>query len=160
MILKMWERFRKFPGGRFLFSKFIGKYIPYTGSIGAEVLELEPGHVKLELKDRRAIRNHLDSVHAVALMNLSELTTGLVVTASLPPKYRAILRHFSIEYLKKARGTLSSQASFKLPEKLSEKQDCEVSVEVSNAESIVVCRAKATWRVGPDTPRSGGGASS
>ena len=44
--------------------------VPYTGRLGARVLTFEPGHVVVELKERRAVRNHLSSVHAMALWDL------------------------------------------------------------------------------------------
>ncbi len=154
MILETWKQFSRLPGGRFLFSRFIGRYIPYTGSIRADVLELSQGLARVGLKDRKSVRNHLDSIHAVALMNLSELTTGLAVTSALPKDYRAILKSFSIEYLKKARGTLKSEARFALKPDVSDKEDCEVQVEVRNEEDVVVCIARDIWRVGPSKVKS------
>ena len=71
-LMSWWQRTRKFPGGNFVFNKMLGFLVPYTGSIKPQVLELEPGHARAIMKDRRGVRNHLSSIHAIAQMNLGE----------------------------------------------------------------------------------------
>ncbi|MBX9769705.1 MAG: DUF4442 domain-containing protein, partial [Bdellovibrionales bacterium] len=65
-LFKAWEKLRKIPGGKIVFSELLRKFVPYTGSISAKVMELEPGSALVVLNDHMAVRNHLKSVHAMA----------------------------------------------------------------------------------------------
>lgn len=148
-ILAQWQRLSRLPGGAQIFSFFVGKFAPYSGSIGAVIRELGPGHAVVELKDRRKVRNHLDCIHAVALMNLAELSSGIAMMAGLPPGMRGILVGLQIEYFKKSRGTLRSSVDCTVPT-TRETINFEIPVEVKNAEGEVVCKAVAKWRLGPE----------
>ena len=152
VILAIWIRCTGFPAGDRIFSWLLGRKVPYTGSIGAVVRELAPGHARVELSDRRKVRNHLDSIHAVALMNLAELSTGLALNTGLPDDARAILTRLTIEYGKKARGTLTSECSIE-PPKTNERREVEVEAVVRNAAGDVVAKASARWLVGPVSPK-------
>lgn len=145
-ILQWWDRLSPLPGGRILFSKFIGRAVPYSGTIGAVVEELQAGHVVVTLRDRRAVRNHLRSIHAIALANLAELSSGLALNTALPPDCRGICTRFEVEYLKKARGTLRSECRVTLGP-ITEKRVETVAVEVKDASGQVVCTARAHWLV-------------
>lgn len=143
-----WQRLAPLPGGKWLFSKLVGWAAPYTGSIGARVESLEPGHVRISLRDRRAVRQHLGSVHAVALVNLAEVTSGLAMLGAAGPGVRGIVTGLRIEYHKKARGLLLAE-SFATPPVVTEPTDAEVTATISDAEGDVVAVATVTWRLAP-----------
>ncbi|MCZ7652329.1 MAG: DUF4442 domain-containing protein [Thermoanaerobaculia bacterium] len=147
-LLSLWHRLAPRPGGRWLFGFLLGRAVPYTGSIRPRVQELSPGRVRVAMRDRRAVRNHLGSIHAVALMNLAEVSSGLALLAGLPPDGRGILVGLSIEYLKKARGTLVASCDFP-PVTSAEKREVEVESTLRDAAGDVVARARARWLVGP-----------
>lgn len=149
-IQRLWAKLSPLPGGKAVFSRLVGTMAPYTGTIGAVVDDLRPGYARLHLADRRKVRNHLQSIHAVALVNLAEMTTGLAMTAGLPDGTRGILAGLSIEYLKKARGTLVSECETTCPE-TDERREVEVEGVIRDAAGDVVARAKARWLVGPAT---------
>jgi len=143
----LWLRLSPLPGGRWLFSRLVGWSAPYTRTIGASVVELSAGRAKVELRDRWAVRNHLHSIHAIALMNLGELTTGLAVTFGLPDDARGIPTRLTIEFVKKARGRLTSECSAP-PVDIATERDYDVEAVIKDLAGDVVARCTARWRIG------------
>ena len=143
-----WERLRPLPGGRRLFSWLLWRMVPYTSSVRPYVLELGPGYAKVRMSDRRRVRNHLNSIHAIALANLGEMASGLAVTVWLPPGARGIPVALSIAFLKKARGTLTAEARCPMPDTSREAEHDFVS-EITDSTGAVVARVTVRWRIGP-----------
>jgi acyl-coenzyme A thioesterase PaaI-like protein len=149
---RAWRVLSPKPGGKWLFSRLVGRMAPYSGSVGALVTELRPGHARVVLRDRRRVRNHLGSIHAIALMNLGELATGLATVASLPASSRSILTGLSMEYLKKARGPITAACDVSIPE-TGERLEHTVEGALTDASGDVVARVTARWLVGPEGKR-------
>jgi acyl-coenzyme A thioesterase PaaI-like protein len=147
-LLAIWRRCCRLPGGRRLFSFLVGRMAPYSGTIAPRVQELAPGRARVAMRDRRRVRNHLRSVHAIALMNLAEMATGLAMLSGLPASARAILTGLSIDYSKKARGTLWAEANVEVPSS-SERREYLLEAVIRDREGDEVARAQARWLVGP-----------
>lgn len=148
LLLALWGKLHGWRAGRWLFGRALFWLVPYSGSIRAEVLALEHGHARVKLRDRRAVRNHLSSIHAMALANLCELTSGLAMLTALPSGMRGILTGFHVQYLKKARGTLIAQSRVSRIE-ISSNQELSVAVEAFDASGACVTKAQADWKIGP-----------
>ena len=146
-MLRRWQCLSRWPGGRCLFSFMLGRFAPYTGTIGAQVKDIRPGYARVELLDRHKVRNHLNSVHAIALMNLGEVTTGLALLSGLKPGVRGIITGLSIEYFKKARGRLVSECTTTQPEVIDDIEH-EVYTDIKDQSGDVVARCTAKWRLG------------
>ncbi|HSK19452.1 MAG TPA: hotdog fold domain-containing protein [Longimicrobiales bacterium] len=145
-LLRSWNRLRGVPGGRWLFSRMVGRAAPYSGTMKARVLELEPGRAVVQLKDRRAVRNHLRSIHAIALANLGELSSGLAAAAAMPKGVRGIPTAITIEYLHKARGTLTATGTAALPE-VTEPVTADVYADIRDATGMTVTTVRVTWQL-------------
>lgn len=148
VLLETWNRYQRYPLGKSFFNWILWLNVPYTGSIRPEVLELSPGHARVRIKDRRLLRNHLNSIHAAALMNLAEVTSGLAFVVGVPKTAKAIVTGFQMEYLKKARGTLIGECDCQVPAS-NEVGEYEVEALIKNAEGVIVAKGRARWRVGP-----------
>ena len=147
-IMGLWARLKKLPGGKALFSKAIGRTAPYTGTIGARVIHLEPGTARLTMADRPAVRNHLKSVHAIALANFIEETTGLAMMSNMPDECRGIVTKIEVEYLKKARGLLTAESTAPQVDPTTSGEYF-VTTDVVNESGEVVARGGAHWKIGP-----------
>ena len=147
-LLQWWARLHRLPGGRWLFALIIRRGIPYTSSVRPEVLTIEPGHARVMMADRRRVRNHLNSVHAIALANLGEFYGGLAMTATLPPTVRGILVGIRVEYHKKARGVLLAECRCDVPP-VTATMNYEVVSRISNSSGDVVATVTAVWRLDP-----------
>jgi len=144
-----WRSVSALPAGKRLFSRLLGHYVPYTGNLGARIERLEPGHCVVTLRERRRLRNHLQSVHAMALANLGEMTTGLALMNSLPEQARGILVHFDIDYLKKARGMLSAECRCEIPAG-NQERELEISCDIHDSAGALVSVVTARWLIGPE----------
>ena len=143
-----WSRFKDLPGGRWLFSLLFGSVIPYSGSVKPRILELAPGRARISMDDRRSVRNHLKSIHAIALANLAEMTTGLALGFGLPDGMRTILVRVECEFLKKARGTITAVCDAPVFQGVVEKEVLVESI-LTNEEGEVVAKGRAVWLAGP-----------
>ena len=108
--LATFQSLARLPLGRQLFSRALCRKAPYFSSISPLVTALAPGHCEVRMKKRRAVTNHIGTVHAIAMCNMAELSGGLVTEVSLPASLRWIPKGMTVEYLKKAETDLVATA--------------------------------------------------
>ena len=143
-----WVRLAPLPGGKSFFSSIFGFAIPYSGSVSPRIRVLQPGRAVISMHDRRGVRNHLASIHAIALTNLAEMTTGLALGYGLPEGMRTILVRVECEFLKKARGTITAVCDAPVFTEIVEKEVLVESV-LTNEAGDVVAKGRAVWLAGP-----------
>jgi acyl-coenzyme A thioesterase PaaI-like protein len=123
--------------------------VPYTGTIHPLIEEISPGRARVTMHDRRVLRNHLNSIHAIALVNLGELASGLALTAALPESTKGIVTRLEIDYLKKARGNLTAMGEAQVPETINEPTALRAYATIRDREGESVATLTAHWQLRP-----------
>lgn len=149
-LLSMYRRITRWPAGHWLFSRAVCLKAPYFSTIAPRFVSLERGRCEVRIRDRRRVHNHIGTVHAIALCNLAELAAGVMTDASLPASMRWIPKGMTVEYLKKAKGTLHGVATPDQPLVESDRgYDLPVSVVVTDGTGEAVFRARIDMWVSP-----------
>jgi acyl-coenzyme A thioesterase PaaI-like protein len=147
--LNIWERFASFPLGKRLFSHLICFKAPYFGSIRPRFLALRPEYCEVSISKRRAVLNHLGTVHAIAMCNMAELAGGIMTEVTVPTTHRWIPKGMTVEYLQKATTDLIAIATPESKPDLSVPGEYRVNVVVRDKHREPVFRARITMWISP-----------
>ena len=146
--LKLFNRIKTLPRGTQLFSFVTCRMAPYFGSIKPHIVRLEPGYCEVHMKKRRAVTNHLKTVHAIAMCNAAELAGGMMTDVSISKDARWIPKGMTVSYVKKARTDLRAVAQGEgIDWTIS--GDIKVPVELLDTNDEVVFTADITMNVKP-----------
>ncbi|HVJ37142.1 MAG TPA: hotdog fold domain-containing protein [Stenotrophomonas sp.] len=149
-LLRLYQRITRWPCGHWLFSRAVCFKAPYFGTIAPRITRLEPGICEARIADRRRVHNHIGTVHAIALCNLAELAGGVMVDASLPPSMRWIPKGMTVEYQRKATGTMHATTTPAVPlREATEGYELPVDVAVRNDAGEQVFHARIAMWVSP-----------
>lgn len=141
-LVALHRRLSRWPAGGWLFARAVCLRAPYFASIAPRIDALEPGHCIVSFRHRRAVTNHIGTVHAIALCNAAELAAGLAVEAGLSRRLRWIPRGMQVEYLRKAVGRMAATARVDLPgDDLVDAREVPVAVTVTDPSGEEVFRA-------------------
>ena len=140
-LLSMWHRLSGTAAGRWLFSRLICWKAPYFATIRPRFLALQPGRCELTISIRRAVLNHIGTVHAIAMCNMAELAAGMAMEVTIPNSLRWIPKGMSVEYLHKATTNLQATAIVEEPVQWGETMELSVPVQVADATGSLVFKA-------------------
>jgi uncharacterized protein (TIGR00369 family) len=146
--LAAWKRLETKPFGKAIFSQVICFKAPYFGTINPRFEEFRPGFARVSMKKRRAVTNHIGTVHAIAMCNLAEIAAGTMTEVSIPRSMRWLPKGMDVQYLKKAETDVEATATVAdIGEGAG--REVPVSVEVKDRTGAAVCRATITMWVSP-----------
>jgi acyl-coenzyme A thioesterase PaaI-like protein len=137
-ILDLQEKLQKVPFGNSIFSGFLARFAPYFTTIKPKVVELRPNYMKASMKKRKAVHNHLKTVHAIAMCNLCEFTGGILMEASIPKNRRWIPIGMTVNYVAKATTDLTATCDLAWVDwETCSEVICKVSVRDNSDEEVI-----------------------
>ena len=145
-ILKLWKRLGNHASGRWLVSKIVCFNAPYFNSIKPAFTCIRPGLVEVAFKKRRAVHNHIKTVHAIAMCNAAELAGGVCLDVSLDAGFRWIPVGMEVKYLKMAKTDLIARCHIEQFD-WSQAQDVVMPVGVFDTQGEEVFHADITMRI-------------
>lgn len=110
-LLALYAKTLKLPAGKWLFSRMFASKAPYFKTIRPTIETLRPNYCELSFKKRKAVQNHIGTVHAIALCNGLEMAMGALAEASIPKGWRWIPKHMEVSYTAKANSDIKVVAS-------------------------------------------------
>jgi len=138
--LRAWMRLQRSSFGRWMFARTVCRRAPYFGTIKPRFVDLQPKLCRVFMRKRRAVENHIHTVHALAMGNLCELAAGLCTEVTIPVGMRWIPRGMTIEYLAKAETDVLATARLDKTE-WTGAENVAVPVSVTDANGKEVVRA-------------------
>ncbi len=107
-VMQMYNRTHAIPiVGERLFSFAFAQVAPYFWTIRPRFKLIEPNRAELLIRKRRAVHNHIGTVHAIALCNGLEAAMGALAEASIPADKRWIPKGMEVSYTAKATSDIT-----------------------------------------------------
>jgi len=151
-VYALYQKFARWPGGKWLFSRVFSHKAPYFATIGARFTELRPNFCEVYLRKRRKVHNHIKTVHVIAISNAMEMAMGALAESTIPAELRWIPKGMSLNYTAKATSDLRVQATTR-PEDWKE-GDVPVTVKAYRDDDTVVVEGTILLYVSARPPRS------
>lgn len=148
-VLSLWNTMSRLPRGSRLFSIAFARRAPYFATIHPRFTELGPNHVELVIPKRRAVHNHLGTVHAIALCNGLEAAMGALAEATIPADKRWIPKGMTVTYTAKATSDVTCIAETDPEQWTSDDPDLPVRVRGVREDGEVVIEGEIRLWVTP-----------
>ncbi|GAB3579437.1 hotdog fold domain-containing protein [Calidifontibacter terrae] len=107
----LYRRLSDKPFGGAMFDLGFSLKAPYFASVRPRVVTMEPNHSEVRIKKRRAVQNHIGTVHAIAVANGLEAAMGLLCEATVPAGMRWIPKGIELDYLAKVPTNVRCEAT-------------------------------------------------
>jgi acyl-coenzyme A thioesterase PaaI-like protein len=136
---KLYGRARRIPGGRRLFSLAYARQAPYFRTVRPYVAQLRPHYAQVLIRDRKAVHNHIGTVHAIAVCNGLEAAMGALAEATVPAGKRWLPKGMEVRYLARSDSDLVCTART-TPQDWANGPEVAVQVEATRTDGTVTVR--------------------
>ena len=131
------------PLGKRAFSLLFSSRAPYFRTVRPRVRDVRPHHAELSIRKRRAVQNHIGTVHAIAVCNGLEAAMGLLAEATTPKDRRWIPKGMQVAYLARSTTDLLCVAETD-PADWAQVGDVPVRVTAARTDGVVVVEGVIT----------------
>ena len=142
--VKIWNLLNNKIYGKYVFSFLIGIISPYSYTINPIFKSFTNKECICYINDSFLIRNPFKSIHSVALCNLGELTSGILMIEFLHNRNKkGIITTIECKYFKKARGKITAISKINSFNKTNNT----IIANLYDNDDSLICIVKCYWSI-------------
>ena len=124
-------------GGK-VFDVAFSQMAPYFWTVRPHFKVIEPNRVEVVIRKRRAVQNHIGTVHVIAICNGLEAAMGALAESTIPSNKRWIPKGMEVSYTAKATSDITCIAETDPEQWTSDNPDLPVRVKGVRDDGTVV----------------------
>ncbi|MPZ61621.1 MAG: DUF4442 domain-containing protein [Propionibacteriales bacterium] len=105
-VLQLYRTLSRLPKGRELFSVSFARKAPYFRTVKPRFVALRPNYAEVVIANRKAVHNHIGTVHAIAVCNGLEAAMGGLAEVTVPAGMRWLPKGMEVEYVAKSTSDI------------------------------------------------------
>nr|WP_221935715.1 hotdog fold domain-containing protein [Janibacter cremeus] len=134
----MYKRISRLPRGKQIFSLLYARKAPYFATVRPKVRQVRENYAELSIANRKAVHNHIGTLHAIAVCNGLEAAMGLLAEATCPADKRWLPRGLRVDYLAKSTTDLLCIAETDAVDWAGTPGDVDIRVKAVRTDGVVV----------------------
>lgn len=128
---------------------FFGNKVKFVRIANIQIIALQNQTLTCFISNKKKVQNHIGGVHAAAMALLAESATGLITGLHLPDNKLPLLKSMHIDYVKRAKGSLTAIATITHEQieqmKMQDKGEIKIHVVVKDEEQEQPIQCEMIW---------------
>lgn len=133
----LYKLISRLPRGKEIFSLLYSRKAPYFATVRPKVRQVRENYAELSIANRKAVHNHIGTLHAIAVCNGLEAAMGLLAEATCPADQRWLPRGLQVEYLAKSTTDLLCVAETDAADWAAAPGDVDIRVKAVRTDGVV-----------------------